>query len=219
MRKLSSYQYDLQPDEELNSQKQHAIRGWYLPEELVDEIIELYHIKDKNGETEPGIVNGANGKKTINLAVKYSYDYTWSDMQHSELGHKYYSYLTDIWNRFSNEFTILRDVGDADIIQPPNIQYYPPKGGFKIWHCERNQIEQPSITRQLVYMTYLTDVIGEGGQTEFLYQGISVKPKKGLTLLWSADWVHTHRGVPAETEEKMILTGWINYVHKSDYPN
>jgi hypothetical protein len=39
-------------------------------------------------------------------------------------------------------------------------------------------------------------------------QDLAVKPKKGLTLIWPSDWSHTHRGVPSNTEEKIIATGW-----------
>ena len=60
-------------------------------------------------------------------------------------------------------------------------------------------------------MTYLTDVVGEGGETEFYYQKLKIKPKKGLTLIWPSDWTHTHRGIPAPDEEKVIITGWIHY--------
>ena len=60
-------------------------------------------------------------------------------------------------------------------------------------------------------MTYLNDVT-DGGETEFLHQGLKVQPQKGLTLIWPADWTHTHRGVASPTQEKAIVTGWFNYV-------
>jgi hypothetical protein len=62
-------------------------------------------------------------------------------------------------------------------------------------------------------MTYLNDV-DEAGETEFLYQEIKFKPKKGLTLIWPADWTHTHRGIPSLSEEKYIITGWFNFVDR-----
>ena len=43
-------------------------------------------------------------------------------------------------------------------------------------------------------MTYL-NTIKVGGETEFLYQKLKIKPKKGLTLIWPTDWTHTHRGL------------------------
>ena len=38
---------------------------------------------------------------------------------------------------------------------------------------------------------------------------VETEGKKGLTLIWPADWTHTHRGVISQTKEKTIITGWI----------
>ena len=59
-------------------------------------------------------------------------------------------------------------------------------------------------------MTYLND-IEDGGETEFLYQKIKVKPRKGLTLIWPVDWTHTHRGIVSPSQEKTIITGWYEF--------
>ena len=39
-----------------------------------------------------------------------------------------------------------------------------------------------------------------------------IQPRKGLTLLWPAYFTHTHRGVPSPTEEKYVMTGWIEFL-------
>ena len=59
-------------------------------------------------------------------------------------------------------------------------------------------------------MTYLNDV-SDGGETEFMHQNIKVKPQKGLTLIWPADWTFTHRGVASPIETKTIVTGWYHF--------
>jgi hypothetical protein len=59
-------------------------------------------------------------------------------------------------------------------------------------------------------MTYLNDVT-DAGETEFFYQKIKMKPEKGLTLIWPADWTFTHRGIASPTQEKTIITGWFNF--------
>jgi len=38
-----------------------------------------------------------------------------------------------------------------------------------------------------------------------------VQPRKGLTLIWPADWTHHHRGVVSPTQEKYIITGWFSF--------
>jgi hypothetical protein len=58
-------------------------------------------------------------------------------------------------------------------------------------------------------MTYLNTVT-DGGETEFFWQKIKVKPEKGLTLIWPSDFTHTHRGIPSPSQKKYIVTGWFN---------
>ena len=89
-----------------------------------------------------------------------------------------------------------------------NIQYYPPNGGYRQWHCERE--EHQSNQRALVFMTYLNDV-PDGGGTEFAYYPeVKIKAKKGFTLIWPTDFTHTHRGIISQ-HEKWIATGWFHY--------
>ena len=64
-------------------------------------------------------------------------------------------------------------------------------------------------------MTYLNDV-NDGGETEFIHQGMQIHPEKGKTLIWPADWTHTHRGIPSPTETKYIVTGWFNFFQKEN---
>ena len=66
-----------------------------------------------------------------------------------------------------------------------------------------------AIFRHLVFMTYLNTV--DDGGTHFYYQKLKTKAKKGLTLIWSSAWTHTHRGIISKTKEKYILTGWYNF--------
>jgi hypothetical protein len=70
------------------------------------------------------------------------------------------------------------------------------------------------LDRHLVFMTYLND-IEDHGETEFYHQMLKIKPEKGLTLIWPADWTFTHRGNPSPSEQKYIVTGWFNYINKN----
>jgi hypothetical protein len=60
-------------------------------------------------------------------------------------------------------------------------------------------------------MTYLNDVT-DGGETEWKYQKLKIQPRKGLTVIWPTDWTHTHRGLPSKTQDKYIMTGWLNFI-------
>jgi len=89
-----------------------------------------------------------------------------------------------------------------------NIQKYKPKQAYHLWHTETSGIMTGK--RHLVFMTYLNDV-KKGGETEWYYQKTKIKPEKGLTVIWSADWTFTHKGHTTIDEDKYIITGWYEY--------
>lgn len=123
-------------------------------------------------------------------------------------------------NAYIEKYTY-SNVEKFEIMEMIKIQHYTPHQGYHAWHSERNyggeawksvdseNCAPVELCRHLVFMTYLNDV-DDGGETEFFYQDIKIKPKKGLTLIWPADWTHTHRGIVSPTQDKYIVTGWIN---------
>ena len=123
---------------------------------------------------------------------------------------RYLSMLMAVVRAYVNKYSRAGETGNWFITEAINIQYYQPGGGYTAWHTERTSNRVPSVNRHLVFMTYLNDVHDEGG-TEFLYQKITVRPTKGLSLIWPTDWTHTHRGIVSPTEDKYIITGWFNF--------
>ena len=89
-----------------------------------------------------------------------------------------------------------------------NIQYYKPKQGYPALHYERGKVVP---TRQLAYMLYCNTVTNKGG-TEFPYQNITLSAVKGKLAIWPAEFTHPHRGIISNTQEKYIVTGWIEIV-------
>ena len=88
------------------------------------------------------------------------------------------------------------------------VQKTLPTEGFNIFHCENG--DWGSKDRVAVYTIYLND-IKEGGETEFLFQSLRIKPTQGTICIFPAGFTHTHRGNPPLSEEKFIVTGWIKY--------
>jgi len=139
----------------------------------------------------------------------------------TEIGFNINSYDNEEINDFLNQLSKLSEkykekyqycdgYGAWGITQNFNIQHYAPGGGYKVWHTERTNHIFPFCTRHLVWMTYLNDVT-DAGETEFYYQKLKIQPRKGLTVIWPADWTHTHRGIVSPTQEKYIITGWYNF--------
>jgi len=175
--------------------------GWEYDHKIIDDLVE-YFMKNKHlwrsGETEDG---PSSAKESQDVTVPVRFDHPF---------YNYYQNLQKSFDEYLNKYngrSVLKN--EIDIIEGVNFQYYKPGQGFKNWHCERTGMS--SVHRVLVFMTYLNDV--PNGGTEFLYQNLKIPAKKGLTIIWPADFSHVHRGQITHEHEKMIFTGWFSY-HK-----
>jgi hypothetical protein len=86
------------------------------------------------------------------------------------------------------------------------VQRYQP-GEFYHWHIDGGSHEFSQ--RQLVVIWYLNDVPGPGGETEFLYQNVSIKPERGKMVLFPPFWTHEHRSATLHEGVKYIATTWV----------
>ena len=182
------------------------LAGSYLNDPTICERIVSYW--EDNKQTE-GTIN-INGSTTVDHTKKHSLDVKFTPDNTSKVYVDYLDQLRVVAKEYMDLYPWSNNFSPWGVLDTVNIQYYPPGGGFKIWHTERSSSLQPFSSRHLVFMTYLNDVT-DGGQTEFYHQEVSVQPKKGLTLIWPADWTFVHRGVPSQTQEKWIITGWFNF--------
>ena len=89
-----------------------------------------------------------------------------------------------------------------------SIQRTGPHQGYHVWHCEAGC--NSTATRVLAYTLYLNN-IEQGGETEFLYQGIKCKPETGKVLLFPSGFTYPHRGNPIYEGYKYIITGWYTF--------
>ena len=92
-----------------------------------------------------------------------------------------------------------KDVGYA-------IQRTSP-GGYYHWHIDGGSHDFSQ--RQLVAVWYLNDVEGPGGETEFSFQNIRIRPEAGKLLLFPPFWTHEHRGATLHKGVKYIATTWV----------
>jgi len=109
---------------------------------------------------------------------------------------------------YTEEFFSLKQVNArSEVVK---IQRTPPRGGFHPWHSEATC--RKNMNRVLTWMFYLNDIPEGEGETEFLWQGIRVKPKAGTCVIWPAQFTHPHRGNPVYSCDKYIATGWYTYI-------
>lgn len=117
------------------------------------------------------------------------------------------NFWQNIYPLYLNEFVMLEGC-DRHVIEAWKIQETKIGGGFHGWHCEASGVQ--NLRRLLVFTTYLNDV-EEGGETEFLVQGLRCKAKAGRTVVWPAYFTHPHRGNPPISNTKYIVTGWVEF--------
>lgn len=91
-----------------------------------------------------------------------------------------------------------------------SVQKTMPYQGYHAWHTEVGH--QASANRVITYTLYLNDV-EEGGETEFLYQGVKIRPETGKLVFFPTGYTHPHRGNPIYSGEKYIISGWYTFDH------
>ena len=80
-------------------------------------------------------------------------------------------------------------------------------GEFYHWHIDGGSHEFS--LRQLVAIWYLNNLKGSGGETEFRFQEIKIKPEAGKLILFPPFWTHEHRGRVLQEGTKYIATTWV----------
>jgi len=170
-----------------------------MPDDIVEEFLNTRHMKHlyrpSNADFRGYTILGSQ-LLDPSLVTRYTQALEWLFLQYCRL----YPYT----------LPTKKSVGYIRSSTPFNVQHYEPGKYYSRWHPETHGPEDNKFLRAFVFMTYL-NTVQEGGETEFLYQKIKVKPKRGLTLVWPAGITHIHRGCPAPVEEKMIVTGWFIY--------
>ena len=117
----------------------------------------------------------------------------------------YIKYLNHFANEYCEEYEIVKYIPLQ--MGAFNIQKYNTGGHFKSVHSER--MSKKNMYRVFAWMTYLNDV-DDGGETFFSHYDISIKPRKGRTIIWPAEWTHAHKGEVVNSGEKYIITGWFD---------
>jgi hypothetical protein len=200
----------------VNLQK-NFICAWYTQDSdmnLIDDINSYMDYCKQNDMVSEGTIynsdENGNHLQFTDHKVKYSLDAR-MDPSSGNAGfdrlEDYLLYVSDIYTGYIFEYPYCLYNPSFGITEGINIQEYPPnEGGFHLLHHERSRTRT---NREMVYMTYLNDV-EDGGETYFYHQDIKIKPEKGLTVIFPADWKFLHKGMPSSST-KRIVTGWLSW--------
>ncbi|MDA8893337.1 2OG-Fe(II) oxygenase [Hyphomicrobiales bacterium] len=183
----------------------HFIGCWNIEQHsLMDEMVSYF--EDNPEMHELGVSGLGDRNKETKESIDISLKPNDLKLQKMDIFNRYFRELNKCYWDYINQWEFLKQKWGEMYIGPFNIQKYNVGGHFKKWHTERDSIA--SSHRVLAWMTYLNDV--ESGHTDFKHFDMSIKPEKGKTLIWPAEWTHAHRGQEVK-KEKYIITGWFHF--------
>jgi hypothetical protein len=173
-----------------------------LDEDICDKIIQKF-LSEKNtydGITFSGLNKSIKNTTDFHLKLKCNDDdWVKYDKILFEALNKCLSQYREKYKAFQLPYKDLKDTGFQ-------IQRYKKNEGFYVDHHDFS-IEKGNY-RVLTYLFYLNDV-DEGGETDFLFGRIMIKPKIGKCVIFPASWTFPHKGCMPISNDKFIITGWL----------
>ena len=189
----------------IQSLNPNFIGSWQIDSSLCDDIVTYFEnnkLKQTQGGTSEGIDLNIKDRQDIAINPKDLKD------PKNKILRRYFQNLFDCYKDYNLQWPFLASIVNNLEIGSFNIGKYKPGQHFQKIHCERTSLN--TLHRLFAFMTYLNDV-DEGGSTYFTHYGLDIKPKKGLTLLWPAEWTHAHKGNVLKSGLKYIITGWLTF--------
>jgi prolyl 4-hydroxylase len=187
------------------------IGSWIMsPISICDELIAYFELnknKQKKGVTVAG--KNLDDKNSTDIRI------TPKDMKlpGNEIFEGYFHNLYSCYQDYATEWPFLTTFAENLQISSFNLQRYQSGQHFQKLHTERSSLE--TLHRVFAWMTYLNDVDQEdGGSTLFSHYDLAIQPRKGLTLIWPAEWTHAHKGNVLKANNKYIITGWMTFPNK-----
>lgn len=177
-----------------------------LSDKVCDDFIRFFYQAEA-----AGLVSTRQQRENVNQIVKQDTNTFISQgldlLPYAQAEHFYNPFWEYVYKSYANQFSILHTLASHNLYDL-KIQRTKVGEGYHVWHCET--ADRESGKRLLTFVAYLNDV-DEGGETEFLYYPLRVKPKKGTVCLFPGSFTHTHRGNPPLTNTKYVITGWVEF--------
>ena len=182
------------------------VGSWKVSNDKLFENIINFFEKNNQLHSQGAIDSGINltEKKTTDLTIDPV------DLKNKDYSvfNEYFDELFNCYDDYKKQWPFIRENIKTLDIPSFNVQRYLPGEHFSKMHAERSSTSTSH--RLFAWMTYLNDLEeNAGGCTNFQHFGIKVKPEKGKTLIWPAEWTHAHSGEVLKKGKKYIITGWL----------
>ena len=182
------------------------IGSWVIePFSLCDDLITYFESNvaaQKAGVT--GLGRDLSAKDRIDISIAPNQ----LELPGNEVFKTYVNSLFACYKDYLAQWPFLEQIGQNLEMGKFNLGRYQRGQHFQKMHAERSGLG--SLHRVLAWMTYLNDV-DEGGETYFDHYDLTIKPRKGVTLIWPAEWTHAHKGNVLLGESKYMITGWLTF--------
>ena len=179
------------------------IGSWIIEPNLCEEMISYFENnkhKQSQGTTSEGLNIETKNRQDITLSPKEL------KFPENKIFKQYFQILFECYKDYNLQWPFLSSIVNHLDIGNCNIRKYESGQHFQKIHCERSSLN--SLHRLFAFMTYLNDV-EDGGSTYFNHYDLEIMPRKGLTLLWPAEWTHSHKVNILNSGVKYIITGWL----------
>ena len=167
------------------------IGSWIIdPLSICDELINYFE-SNRSKQTSGVVAGGKDAVSKNSIDIKITPDEI--EKPGNEPFKRYFNNLFSCFQNYTEEWPFLTEFATNLQIGEFNLQRYQSGQHFQKVHTERMGLS--SLHRIFAWMTYLNDVdVADGGATVFSHYGLEIQPKKGLTLIWPAEWTHAHKG-------------------------
>ena len=189
-----------------SSEKESFIGSWIVfNDNLFENIINFFE-NNQLLHTQGRMDNGINikEKKTTDMTID---PLNLKDQKYS-IFREYFDELYKCYEDYKKQWPFINE--NIKILDIPsfNVQRYLAGEHFSKIHSER--MSTSTSHRVFAWMTYLNDLEEDsGGYTNFHHFGLKIRPQKGKTLIWPAEWTHAHSGEILKFGKKYIITGWM----------
>jgi len=187
------------------SKNSNFIGCWKIDDEkLFNDLIDFFE-KNKHLQKRGVVGSGYNSekKKTTDITI----DPNSLKNKSYSIFNIYFEQLFKCYKDYRKQWPFLIENIKSVDIPSFNLQKYIPGDHFSKLHTERNRSTQ--IHRVFAWMSYLNNIKEDNGNTCFPHFDLKVKPARGKTLIWPAEWTHAHLGEILKDETKYIITGWM----------
>lgn len=172
-----------------------GIKEYDFPEKLQIKIIDELINSNIYQWTNSGI-----GVNQINTKIRSSKNYKID--QNSIIVQKIKNYIYKCTDNYCEQY-LTKYTKNIDLgILKYNI------GGEYLYHSDSDYI----FYRTLSVLIYLNPQEYEGGETDFKFFNLKVKPNKPKLVIFPSNYIYTHASLPVTKGEKYVIVGWMNDV-------